>query len=81
MDDLPPRGDDRFCLLPSQHHLRDFGRIGEMHQPGFVDHDPGFRESLLQLNDQRAGNELAPAEQRRLEDATGLDVAVVVGKR
>jgi hypothetical protein len=40
-------GDDGFGLLAPEHHLRDFGRIREMHQPCLVERDAGLAEALL----------------------------------
>src|SRR5258708_35978216 len=80
VDDLRARRDDRFRLLATQHHLRDFRRVGEVHQPRLFDDDAGFFQPLLQFDDQRSRNDVGAGEQRGLGRPAERDIAMVVGE-
>ncbi len=55
-DDFLSSRDDRFGLLAPKHDAGDFRRIGQMVEAGFLDHDPGPVESVLELRLERHGD-------------------------
>ena len=75
VNDFLPRCDDRFRLLTLQHHARDFRRICQMSQPGFVDDNACLRQSILQFVFQCDADFVHSTPQ-----CDFMDFAMVVGK-